>query len=67
MLPYESERLLNSSIIPVDTVEVVVIPRELRSSKPEVHYSLGPNEETLSVHPKSGSTGGVIAGPSEYK
>jgi len=60
-----SERLLSSSNIPVDKVEVVVIPRELRSSKPEVHYSLGPNEEPLSVYPKSGSTGGVIAGPSD--
>ena len=48
----------------MDKVEIVVIPRELLSWKPEVHYSLGPNEERLSVHPKSGSTGGVIAGPS---
>jgi len=53
----QSERLLNSSKNPVDKVEVVVIPRELRSLKPEVHYSLGLNEERLSVHRKSGSTG----------
>ena len=48
----------------MDKIEVVVVPRELRSSKPEVHYTLGPNEEPLSVHPRSGSTGGVVAGPS---
>ena len=34
----QTERLLSSSHIPVDKVEVVVFPRELRSSKPEVHY-----------------------------
>ena len=50
----QSERLLSLSQNPVDKVEVVIIPRELRSSKPEVHYSLGPNEEPL----------GVVAGPS---
>ena len=42
----------------MDKIEVVVIPRELQSSKSEVHYTLGPNEEPLTVHPKSGSTGG---------
>ena len=45
----QSERLLSSSQNPVDKVEVVIIPRELRSSKPEVYYSLGPNEEPLGV------------------
>jgi len=60
----QSERLLSSSHVPVDKVELVVIPRALRSSKTDVHYSSGPNEEPVSVHPKPGSTGGVIAGPS---
>ena len=31
----------------IDKTEITISTRELRSSKPEIHYLLGPNEEIL--------------------